>query len=370
TIRSMQVSTGSTTARVSGTLKQGRPLGSGTFRIDLDRVVMEEWAPPKARTGGPAPAKAPPAAAPPIPLRSLVGTVTVGEVRSGGMTVRDLVAPVTFEAGSLSMEPVRGRIGSGTIDGLLNIRSLFTAPHYSLKLDVARAPAQEVAAGLLPFRSPVSGLLNASVVLDGPGLPGPEVVDSLRGSVSGTVEQGEILPSPTLSRLTSTLGLADAEHLSFRSISQTLRIEGGRLIVDKVKGDVGADRFDLTGSMGLDQSLGLALHLSLAPSRLTGRGTLGSLAAYARDAEGRIPLDVKIGGTVLKPVVQLEAGKALEAAGQKLRQSLAQELKKDLTRPTRPASPDRADSAGSRADSSQGDALERGREALKRLLGR
>lgn len=370
TVRSMQFTAGSTTARVTGTVKQEKPLGTGSFRVDLDRVVVEEWAPPRTEKGAPAAPKPAAKPTPPIPLRLLTGTVTVREVRSGGMVVRDVVAPVRLEGGSLAVEPVRGRIGSGSIDGQLNVRSLFADPHFDLKLDITRAPVQEVAAGILPFRSPVSGFLNGSVSLDGPGLPGPEVVDSLRGSLSGTVDQGEILPSPTISRLASALGLKDAGDLAFRTISHTLRIEGGRLIVDKVKGDLGADRFDLTGGMGLDQSLGLTLHLSLAPSRISGRGTLGSLASYARDAEGRIPLDVKIGGTALKPVVQVEAGKALEAAGQKLRQSLKQELTKSLTRTEAPDTARGPDSTRARADSAVAKPLEKGKEALKRLLGR
>jgi AsmA-like C-terminal region len=370
TVRSMQFTAGSTTARVTGTVKQGKPLGTGTFRIDLDRVVAEEWAPPRAEKGAPAAPRPAATSTPPIPLRQLTGTVTVREVRSGGMVVRDVVAPVRLEGGSLSVEPVRGRIGSGSIDGRLDVRSLFANPHFDLKLDITRAPVQEVAAGILPFRSPVSGFLNGSVSLDGPGLPGPEVVDSLRGSLSGTVDQGEILPSPTIAQLTSALGLKSAGDLAFRTISHTLRIEGGRLIVDKVKGDLGTDRFDLTGGMGLDQSLGLTLHVSLAPSRLSDRGTLGSLASYARDAEGRIPLDVRIGGTVLKPVVQVQAGKALEAAGQKLRQSLTQELTKSLSRSAAPDTARGADSARAGADSAVATPLEKGKEALKRLLGR
>jgi hypothetical protein len=354
---------------VSGTVKQGKPLGTGTFRVDLDRVVAEEWAPPKTGKGAAAPKPAAPAPGP-IPLRSLTGTVTVGEVRSGRMIIRDVVAPIQFENGSLSVDPLRGRIGTGTVDGKLDVQSLQAKPHFSLKLDITRAPVQDVAAGLLPFRSPVTGLLNGSMDLNGPGLPGPEVVDSLRGSLSGTVDQGEFLPSPAITRLTSTLGLTNVGQLAFRTITHTLRIDGGRVIVDKVKGDVGADRFDLTGAMGLDQSLGLALHLSLAPSRISGGGTIGSLARYARDADGRIPLDVRIGGTVLKPVVQLQAGKALESAGQKLQQSLTQELTKSLTRQARPDTTARADTTRARADSTATDPLKRGKDALKRLLGR
>ena len=365
-LEAMKVTVGSTTARISGSVKQAKPLGTGTFRIDLDRLVVEEWAPPKGAKGA-APAAAGTAGPPPpIPLSALTGTVTVRELRNGGLVVRDLVAPVRFEGGALSVAPIKGAIGSGSVEGALDVRSLLTDPRYALQLEVKRAPVEQVAAGILPFRSPVTGLLNGSVALDGPGLPGPEAVDSLRGALSGTVDQGAFVAAPTLTQIQSLLGLSEKGPVSFKSLSHTLRIERGRLLVDRVKGDLGVDRFDLTGSMGLDQSLNLAIHLSLAPSRLKGGGTLSSFANYARDSEGRIPLELTVGGTVLKPAVSVKAGRTLEAAGQKLGRKLGQELVKGLT-----ARAAQADSASARADSAaKKDPLKSGREALKRILGR
>ena len=363
-VKDMRLTVGSTTARISGSVLQGKPLGSGIFRIDLDRLVAEEWAPPKGAKPAAAAAKAPAAPPPPIPLRSLTGMVTIGEVRSGGMVLRNVVAPVRFEEGALSVTPFRGEIGSGSLEGGLNVRSLLAAPAYTLQLAVKNAPVDQVAAGLLPFRSPVTGRMNGSVELSGLGLPGPEAVDSLRGALSGNVEQGSFVAAPALTQIQSVLGLSEKGAVAFKTISHTLRIERGRLLVDRVKGDLGIDRFDMAGSMGLDQSLDLSVNMSLAPSRVKAGGALGSFASYARDAEGRIPVEVKVGGSLLKPTVSVKAGKALEAAGRKLGQQLGQQLAKELARAAA------ADSGRAASDSTQKDRLKSGREALKKLLGR
>ena len=367
-VRDLTLKVGSTTARVTGTVRQEKPLGTGTFQINIDRFVAEEWAPPK----GSAAAKgkiqpAAPAAVPPIPLRALDATVRIGEVRSGGMTIRDLVAPIRFANGALAVSPIQGAIGSGTIAGSLDVRSLLANPSYALRLDVKRAPVEQIASGVLPLRSAVTGFLTGSVDLSGPGLPGPAVSDSLRGSLAGTVEQGALVASPALAKIQTALGLsADAGGVAFRTISHTLRIEGGRLLVDKVKGDLGLDRFDMTGSMGLDQTLNLAVHLSLAPQRLTGGGSLAAFARYARDAEGRIPLDVQLTGSALKPTVSFKAGKALEAATERLKQDLGSQLLKGLAPKSAPADSTRA----AHPDTTPKDALQKGRDALKRLLGK
>ncbi len=370
-VRDLKLTVGSTTASVTGSVKQEKPLGTGRFEIHLDRFVAEEWAPPKAQREAKGPARqAAPAAPPPIPLRSLEATVRIGEVRSGGMIVRDVVAPVRFAGGALSVAPIKGAIGTGSIEGGLDVRSLLASPSYSLHLNVTRAPVDQIASGVLPFRSVLTGFLTGAIDLKGPGLPGPAVSDSLRGSLSGTVEQGTLAPNPTLNRVQAALGISpDAGGIAFRTISHTLRIERGRLLVDKVKGDLGIDRFDLTGSMGLDQSLRLAVHLSLAPQRVKGGGSLARLASYARDAEGRIPLDVQVTGSATAPTISLKPGKALETATERLKQDLGSRLVKSLT--PRPSGGTALDSTGAaRADTTAKDPLRKGREALKRLLGK
>ncbi len=370
-VRDLRLTVGSTTALVTGSVRQEKPLGTGTFDIRLDRFVAEEWAPPKGAPAKKAAPGAAPAAAPPIPLRALDATVRVGEVRSGGMTVRDLVAPIRYANGALSVSPIKGAIGTGSVEGGLDIKSLIAQPQYALHMDVKRAPVEQVAAGVLPFKSVVTGFLTGTVDLSGPGLPGPEATSALRGALSGTVEQGTIAANPTLTKLGSALGIAgSAGGVAFRTITQTLRIEGGKLLLDKVKGDLGIDRFDLAGSLGLDQSLNLALHLSLAPQRVKGGGTLGALAAYARDAEGRIPVDVTITGNTRAPAVSLKPGRMLEAATERLKQNLGSQLLKSLAPQAKPGAPAESARAQARPDTTPESALQKGRDALKRLLGK
>jgi hypothetical protein len=112
-IRSFTTSVGSTNASLTGTVEQGKPLGTGTFKVTADRIVAEEWAPPPGASPVAAPAgqagHSP--APPPIPLRSFDAAVTVGELRSGTMTLRNVTLPVSYAGGTLSVEPIRGARG-------------------------------------------------------------------------------------------------------------------------------------------------------------------------------------------------------------------------------------------------------------------
>ncbi len=363
-IRSFQVTVGSTTASLTGTVLPGKPLGTGAFRASLDRFVAEEWAPPPGPDGKPAPpAAAAPAAVPPIPLRSFDAMVTIGELRSGKMIVRDVVVPVKYEGGTLTAAPITGRIGTGTIAGGLTLNDLVSKPSYTLNLNVKRAPVEELSAGLLPFQLGMTGFASGIVDLAGPGMPGASVADSLRGALSGTVEDGRILETPTILGLRNALGLGGggggAGDLAFKTLTHSLRIDRGRLLLDKMKGDVGKDLFEMAGSMGLDKSLNLDLLLRLAPDRIKGGTAFADLARYARDKDGRLPLNIKVTGTALAPKFSIKGGKTFEVAGAKLQEELLRSL----------AASGKRDSAATDSTAAV-DPLKQGREALKRLLGK
>ena len=384
-VKSLDATIGSTTANVTGNVTMGKPLGTGAFTIRVDKFIAEEWAPPKgAAPANPASGKGTAAAPPapiPIPFRHLTADVAIGELRQGTMTLRDVTVPVVYDNGTLTMDPIRGSMGTGTIAGAVTLSDLATKPSYAVKLDVQRAPVEEFARGMIPFKLGLSGLLSGNVDLSGPGLPGPEVSESLRGTLTGTVEQGKIAESEGLKQIRGALGLGGGTDVAFRTLSHVLRIEGGRLLLDKVKGDLGADKFEMTGALGMDKSLNLGLLLRLAPERVKGNGTLAQFARYARDAEGRLPIELGIGGTTDAPKVQLKAGKLLDIVGQGLKEQLTESLTKSLTPKTPPSQPGtvsaqdsaraRGDSTAAKADTTkQEDPLRKQKEALRRLLGK
>lgn len=363
-VRSFVATVGSTTASLTGTVLPGKPLGTGAFRASLDKLVAEEWAPPPAPKGQtPAPSSAPPAAPLPIPLRAFDGMITIGELHSGKTTVHDVVVPVKYADGTLTASPITGRIGTGTIGGDLTLHDLMSKPSYALSMNVKRAPVQDLAGGLIPFNVPLTGFASGMVDLTGPGMPGQEVGDSLRGSLTGTLEDGKIMETPTVMGLRNALGLAlpgsTAGDLVFKTITHSLRIAGGRLLLDKMKGDLGKDLFEVVGSMGLDQSLNLDLLLRLAPERIKGSTAFGQFAQYARDKDGRLPINIKVTGTTLAPKFSIKSGKTLDTAVGNLAQEIARGL----------AEGGRHDST--RTDSTAAvDPIQKGREALKRLLGK
>jgi len=175
----------------------------------------------------------------------------------------------------------------------------------------------------------------------------------MKGTVAGTLEKGLLRQSPALKQLRFALGASNPTEVPFQTIAHALRIEGGRLLLDKVSGDLGKDLFSMSGSLGFDQTLDLKGLLRLAPSRVEGGGFLAQIANYAKDADGRIPIDLRITGSALSPKVSVQPANLIQSAGKGL---VKDELTKFL--------------GGSKGDSAKSEPqAARPKGLLKQLLG-
>ncbi|HLQ65642.1 MAG TPA: AsmA-like C-terminal region-containing protein [Candidatus Limnocylindrales bacterium] len=361
-VKSLEAVVGSSTANMTGQVKMGA-IRSGTFDVQVNRLVAEEWTLGSSDLGGGLETGSGPGAKSQAPLPVIVATVHVGELRNRGLVARDVTAPVRFADGKLVADPIRGTIGGGSVQGALDISGIGARPSFTLHLDLKQVPVEDMVAGLLPVRLPVTGVLNEAINLTGTGFPGPQAASSMKGTVAGVLERGSLMQTPALKQIRESLGAEAPSDIPFQAITHAARIDQGKLLLDKVTGDLGKDLFSLAGALGFDQSLDLNALLRLAPSRAAGGGLLAQLARYARDADGRIPVEVKITGTALAPKVSVRPGRLIQAATTEI-------LKEGLTRILGGGGGgQRGDSASALADSTAARRGTRGGGLLEQLFG-
>jgi hypothetical protein len=245
----------------------------------------------------------------------IVANMKIGELRNRGLLVHDVTVPVRFAQGKLVADPIQGTIGSGSVKGALDVAGVGASPQFTLHLDLKEVPVEDLVSGLLPVRLPISGSLSDVVDLRGTGYPGPEAAATMSGTVAGTIQKGLLRQSAALKKLREALGASSPSEVPFQTITHSARIQGGKLLLDKVTGDLGKDLFSITGALGFDQTLDLNALIRLAPSRVEGSTFLAQLASYGKDAEGRVPLEVKITGNALAPKVSVQPAKLMESAG-------------------------------------------------------
>jgi hypothetical protein len=388
-IRSMNATVGSTRASLTGTVTQGQPLGTGSFQVSMNRFVAEEWADPKGVAGGAKKAPAPAggtAAGASIPLRSFDATIAVGEARSGTLLIRNITAPIRFAGDNLVASPIRGEIGTGTVGGKLEVLNITTAPSYSLMLQVRRAPVRELAAGVLPMSLGMTGFANGDIAIAAAGLPGMAAINTLQGALSGTIEEGRILETPTIQALRNALGIVSqtaGSDLKFKALAYSATIADGRLQLSNMGGEVDEMAIAAKGSVGFDRSVDLDLLLLVASQYIKPGTVLATFSRYARDAQGRLPVKVGMSGTLSAPKFSIKPATTLEAAGAGLAKDILGRIL-DGKRPdtTRAAPADTAASADTsrgatdaprtpaRSDTAAPAPLQKAQEALEKIFRR
>ena len=383
-IRSFRAGVGSSTVNLTGTIARGKPLSTGTFHVVIDKVIAEEWAPP---AGGKAPQKvvAPAPTALPVPIGALTGDVAIGEVRSGGMRATGITTPIRYDGKDLVAAPIKGAIGTGTFEGTFNVQTPFTQPSYVLHMDVKRAPVEQIASGTMPFASAVSGFMSGALDLSGQGFPSASPNETLKGLLKGTVEDGKLKLTPTVVAVARALGISTGEELPFSQASHTVRILGSKLMIDQASGDLGQDKAEMNGLVGLDHTLDLNVLLKLAPARVKGSTALAKFAQYARDSEGRLPVGLKITGLDRAPKITVNTQQLINVATKQITNEAGRKILDGLVKGIshRPDSVRKADSTlaadstrnqktvdKTPADSTAQDPLKKTRDALKNIFGK
>ncbi|HMI30719.1 MAG TPA: hypothetical protein VK527_03200, partial [Candidatus Limnocylindrales bacterium] len=146
---------------------------------------------------------------------------------------------------------------------------------------------------------------------------------------------------------------------------------------------LGQDKAEMNGMVGIDHTLDLNVLLRLGASRVKGSTVLARFAQYARDAEGRLPVGLKITGLDRAPRITVNTEKLLAAATKQITNEGGKKILEGLVKGLghRPDSLRKSDSTlaadstrnqetvnKTPADSAAADPLKKAGDALRQLF--
>lgn len=311
---------GSSDLRASGRLDNllGFALGQQTLqgvgRFTSERFVLDEWRSEDRAT---------------IPVPGMLDLTidgTIGDVVFNGMSWTAARGRAVIRDRRVAMEGVQLTALGGTIgmDGYyetledqapafamgLVLDSLAIGPSASLTTVRALAP-------IAPYvQGQYSSVLNLRGTLGPDMAPDLEVLDG-----DGTVSTSNLAVEgfPVLVRLAETLRLEQLSHPTVRAVRSTLRVRGGRLIVDPFQTEVAGIETTISGSNGIDQSIDYTLGLRIPRSGLTDNvladlaSRMGPLGASLA-ATDPVRVAVRATGTVSGPALAVSLAETTESA--------------------------------------------------------
>jgi len=146
----------------------------------------------------------------------------------------------------------------------------------------------------------------------------------LNGSGVMEIRDVKITGIKILDRIASAANIPELKETSFKSATGTLTIENGKVYLKNIRTDSG-DKLDAycSGNVNL---VGKTQDIN-GDIKFAKKYSGGDLAKYAGDAEGRVTVPFKIGGTFEDPKVNLDWGKLTKKAAEKAAEDI---LKKEI----------------------------------------
>lgn len=258
---------------------------------------------------------------PTLPPAEIDGRLRAKVLRRNGLELRDVDVTLTGRGDRLEISDARFQfLGGGVqIAGRVGMPAGAEAEGLPATLTFQ---LQDVGAGpffdrFTPFRDHLTGSLllagTAQVVLDRHLLPMRESVMA-EGAIA--VTEGQLANWPALRILGEKLGTLGFDTLTFRDWAGNFRITGPRITLNETALESGEMDVRAAGSIDFGGRLDLTATLLLSPelaSRVRGDAATHLVAAVA-DAEGRVPVGLRILGPAASPSLSLDFSAAVSNA--------------------------------------------------------
>ncbi|UCB52006.1 MAG: hypothetical protein JSV10_08440, partial [Candidatus Zixiibacteriota bacterium] len=127
-----------------------------------------------------------------------------------------------------------------------------------------------------------------------------------------TFADGKLVGWSLLDTLASFLHVAEIKEQDIKTLTNSFRVEDGRVWFDAFSASSNDGDFELIGSVGLDGTLDYQLTAVLSPELSLRFDALGDISNYLKNDQGRTVLDLKIGGTAKRPRFSIDTSKAQE----------------------------------------------------------
>ncbi len=285
--------------------------------LDLDELFPENST-ASAKTN-PAPQKTPPLFLAIGAVTDLKGKIAVDSVMFRKMPFKDFKAELSLINNVLKIQNVSSQIYSGSIEGEANCDFNNTENlKFDTKVKAANIEVNDFLSRFTKIDNHLFGKFNLDANFTSQGISEEEILKSLTASGTGVLDQGKLVNFEFFNKLGNFLKLDNYHEEPIKTLKNSFKIVNQRVFFEDFDAVSKTGDWKLAGSIGLDQSLDYLLNIKFSPEvskKLEAEVSkqfayLGNMAQYFKDDQGRIDLQIKIGGTAKDPKFMIDTSLA------------------------------------------------------------
>ena len=245
------------------------------------------------------------------------GIAEIQRLKNGRLDVTNVNAKVALEPAVMAVPSFGFRGYGGTVRGSGRFDYRDPAlPQIHLDTSVDTVSADALLSIWTPAKDLIRGTMSTSLDLGVAGTTPEQIKRTVTAIGNATILNGQIGPGPVLQAIGKVTGMPDLEKMKFKDVRAPFRVERGRVVTDPVKISGPYGDWTAIGAIGFDGALDYAVSITLPSEIARQMQSRSRLAAgLLSDNEGRVLIDLRVGGTAKAPRVSLD--------GQAMRDRLA-----------------------------------------------
>lgn len=265
------------------------------------------------------------------------GDVRIGRFINQKLDVANVAAKIALtpnhiDVPSFGLNAYGGRIAGTASLGLENAAK----PTFAFKGHADSLSTDAFLSTFTPAHGVLTGVASTNFDLSGEGALPDQIKRSITALGLAAVLDGK-LTSPVFNAIADVAHVPALRHLEFHEARLPFHVVRGQVVTDSVRfAGPACGEWKVSGGIGFDGALDYAVSATLPPDVVNRLGARAALAAGAlADEQGRMLLDLSVGGSVRSPRVGLntqamrdrlagKASRALAEEGQKLKGELVQ----------------------------------------------
>ena len=258
---------------------------------------------------------------PPLPIMDMdvQGKLSAQKIIFRKVNLTDFAADITLFGRILRVENVYSKVYQGTVNGTAQYDfSNPEGPKFDLTFNAKKIEVNDFAADFLTgpllssFGGKIYGKMDMVSHFKGEGNQVAEIEKSLVAEGKANLSDGKIVYGDFLNQLGKSLNFDIPKEDNIRVLTNSFRVVKERIYFDDYQLYGAKADWDITGSIGFDETLDYLIVVSLPMEEAKKYIGSNELLSVLGNAKGKLVLPIKVSGTSKSPKFSLDTSKAQE----------------------------------------------------------
>ncbi|MBM7556440.1 AsmA family protein [Halanaerobacter jeridensis] len=302
--------------------------GAINFALESDRINLNQWQKNFAAQSTSEEENEQKNLAETTPDWPVRGKLKVGELKYQNIAVTDFETEIKSANDLIELLNLKFNLAGGEINGAGNLNLREDTPSYNGNLNISKMEVNQLLSTLTKFQDKLYGGINLDLDFSGTGLGVEDILNSLTMQGDVLLDNTKLSARKMIEQLNSYFQIIDKSELKLGKLKGRVKLDDGKLKVNKVKTVTNGDQITLDGYSTIDGKLNFKVDYLLSVERSKKMDLKHKELLYAPDTK-RVQVALDLTGTTTKPKIKWDKSKLEQRIKEEAKEKVKEEAKEE-----------------------------------------